>query len=209
MSPGSGRRRERRPIDWADVRRRLDALGAALDQTWEPSPAQAREVLRARARALASPVGSEGIAEPVEVVEFRLAGESYALESICVAGVFPLTELTRLPGTPAFVQGVVHVRGEIVSVVDLRSFFGLPASGITDLNKVILLQSREMAFGILADWVEGVRVIDAGALQPGLPTLGDRRRDYLKGIAEGRVVVLDAAALLADPRMVIDEEAES
>lgn len=207
MSPGGCRPRERRTIDWADVHRRIERLGAALDETWELSPERAQELLRTRAKALAAPVAGDEMGKPMEIVEFRLAGELYALESSCVAGVFPLAELTRLPGTPAFVLGVVNVRGEIVSVVDLRRFFDRPATGITDLNKVILLQGRDMVFGILADWVEGVRVIDARRLQPGLPTLGDRRGDYLRGIAEGRVVVLDAGELLADPRMVVNQEA--
>ena len=199
--------RPRRAIDWPQVHRRLERLQAAVERGWQPTAEEGRLLLRARARTLARPSASEGSAGPtLEVIEFRVAQEAYAIESAHVAEVFPLTEMTRLPCTPAFVRGIVNVRGEIVSVVDLKQFFGLPEQGITDLNRVILLQGDPMSFGILADRVEGVRTLAAERLQPGLPTLTDRRRDYLKGIAEGRMVVLDVAKLLADPRMVVEEE---
>jgi len=204
MSPPRGPRRGR-PTDWADMHARLARVHAALDANWAPSAEQARDILRKRARALAAPSPGGRVEAPLEVIEFVIAGESYAIESAWVGEVFPLTGLTRLPGTPPFVLGIVNLRGEIVSVVDLRGFFDLPAAGLTDLNKVIVLQSREMLFGILADRVEGVRTVDAARLQGGLSTLTDRRRDYLCGIAEGRLVVLDAAALLGDPRMVVNE----
>jgi purine-binding chemotaxis protein CheW len=201
-------RRNGGPIDWPAVHARLARVQAALDGNWAPTAAQAQAVLRERARALAQPLRGTALGTPLEVIEFRLAGESYAIESAWVAEVFPLAGLTRLPGTPPFVLGIVNMRGEIISVIDLGKFFDLPARGLTDLNKVIVLQSREMVFGILADRVEGVCTIDAERLQGALPTLTDRRRDYFRGIADGRLVVLDGAALLADPRMVVNEVVE-
>lgn len=196
-----------RGADWDDLRRRLEEINVGIDLGLERSPAQEREILRARARELAAAPPGDVLGMPLEAVEFQLGPESYAFESSYVAAVFPLTELTRLPGTPPFVLGIIHLRGEIVSLVDLRRFFDLPVQGLSDLNKVLLLQGREMSFGVLADRVEGVRVFDAERLQPALPTLGDRRSEYVRGIAEGRVVVLDAAALLEDPDMIVDEEA--
>jgi len=200
-------RGKRETIDWADLRRQLEEINVGIDLGLEQTAAQQRDILRARARELAEAPSGESIRQPFEVVEFQLGDESYAFESSYVAAVFPLTELTRLPGTPPFILGVIHLRGEIVSLVDLRRFFDLPVQGLSDLNKVLLLHSKEMSFGVLADRVEGVRVFDAGCLQPALPTLGDRRGEYLKGIAEGRVVVLDAVRLLEDPGMIVDEEA--
>ncbi len=203
------RSRRAAPVDWDTVRRHVDALGEALEQTWQPGPDRARTILRERARELAAPPSRQEEGPQLEVIEFRLAGESYAIETAWVAEVFPLIDLTRLPGTPPFVLGIVNLRGEIVSVVDLRRFFDRPIDGLSDLNKVIVLQSREMVFGILADSVEGVRTLAAARLQGPLPTLTDRRRDYLRGIADGRIAVLDAAVLLADPRMVVDESLET
>lgn len=202
------KRAPRRPIDWDAVHRRQEALQAAVARDWAPDEDERRRILKARARALARPAASPASGPEIELIEFLLADERYAVESRFVAEVFPLSELARLPCAPSFVLGIVNLRGEIVSVVDLKRFFDLPRRGITQLDKVILLSGEGMVFGLLADRVDGVRCLRADALQPGLATLTDRRQDYLKGIAEGRCFVLDGARLLADPRMVVHEAVE-
>ncbi|HWB58754.1 MAG TPA: chemotaxis protein CheW, partial [Chthoniobacteraceae bacterium] len=100
-----------------------------------------------------------------------------------------------------FIAGIINVRGQIVSVVDLKKFFDLPDKGLTDLNKVIILHDGRTEFGVLADSLHAVRHMPASALQPSLPTLTGVRTRYLKGITSERLVVLDAAKLLADPRI--------
>jgi len=171
------------------------------------SPEEERKVLRERAIALArEPEEKETAAECLEVVEFLLAYERYGLESACIREVYPLKELTSLPGTPPFVLGIMNVRGKILSVIDLRKFFDLPQKGLTDLNKVIIVHDEAMEFGILADAILGVRLIPLREMQPSLPTLTEVRADYLKGVTAERLVVLDGGALLADRRIVVHEE---
>jgi purine-binding chemotaxis protein CheW len=132
----------------------------------------------------------------------------YGVESLYVREVYPLKELTPLPCTPPFVLGIINVRGQILSVVDLRQFFDLPAQRLTDLNKVIVLHDGTMAFGILADAILGVRVIPPDGVQPSLPTLTGIRAAYLKGVTGERLVILDAAKLLTDKALIVFEEVE-
>jgi len=63
-----------------------------------------------------------------------------------------------------------------------------------------------MEFGILADAILGVRLLSLGQLLPSLPTLTDIRSDYLKGVTEDRLVVLDGGKLLSDCGIVVHEE---
>lgn len=103
----------------------------------------AAQILRARAKALAQPPKDEPEADTLlDVLEFRLAEERYAVEIRHVSEVHPLKELTPLPGTPAFVLGVVNVRGRILPVVDLKKFFELPDEGLTDLHRIILVEGN-------------------------------------------------------------------
>ena len=139
-------------------------------------------------------------------MEFLLAYETYAIESRCVREVYPLQNLTPLPCTPAFVLGIVNVRGEMLSVLDIKKFFGLPEKGLTDLNKLIVLDSGAMRFGILADAIVGVRHIPLAEIQPSLPTLTGIREEYLKGVTAGRIVILDAEKLIADEKIVVQEQ---
>lgn len=165
-------------------------------------------ILRKRALALArEPEKEEAAAERLEIVEFLLAYERYGIESSYIREVYPLKDLTPLPGTPPFVLGIMNVRGKILSVIDLRKFFDLPQKGLTDLNKVIIVHDEVMEFGILADAILGVRLIPLRELQPSLPTLTEVRADYLKGVTEERLVVLDGGAILSDRRIIVQEEA--
>ena len=170
----------------------------------------ARQILRARAQALArTPERAPVAGASLEVLEFRLAKERYALENRWVQEVCPLKELTPLPCTPPFVLGIVNVRGRILPVLDLKKFFDLPEQGLTDLHRIILVRGNDLELGLLADAIVGVRSIPADSLQPSLPTLTGIRGNYLKGVTAERLVVLDLARILADPKIIVHEEVEA
>jgi purine-binding chemotaxis protein CheW len=100
------------------------------------------------------------------------------------------------------------VRGRIVPVFDLKKLFDLPDEGLTDLHRIIIVRDHNLELGLLADLSLGVRSIPLSSLQPSLPTLTDIRGDYLKGVTAERLVVLDLASLLADPRIIVNEDVE-
>lgn len=165
-------------------------------------------ILRARARALARRPESAEPEPTLEVLEFHLASERYALETRYVRAVHPLRNLTPLPCTPAFVAGVVNLRGHIVPVLDLKKFFGLAEQGLTDLHRVILVGQGDCDFGLLADMGVGVRAIPASRIQPVPPTLDGTGADYLMGMTPDGLALLDMAFIFADPRILVDESPE-
>jgi len=168
------------------------------------------QILRARARALAQTPERPPVAGAMlELLEFTLAQERYAVENRYVREVCPLKELTPVPCTPPFLLGVVNVRGRILPVLDLKKFFDLPEKGLTDLHRIVLVRGDGLELGLLADAITGVRSISADTLQASLPTLTGIREDYLKGVTAERLVVLDLARILADPKIVVHEEVES
>jgi purine-binding chemotaxis protein CheW len=170
----------------------------------------ATEILRARARVLARPLEEAPVATShLEVLEFSLAQERYAVEVRYVREVYPLKDLTPLPCTPPFVLGIVNVRGRILPVLDLRKIFDLPEQGLTDLHRIILIEANQMELGLLADATVGVRSLAADSLQPSLPTLTGIRSEYLRGVTAERLVVLDVARIMADRRFIVQEEVDS
>jgi purine-binding chemotaxis protein CheW len=174
-----------------------------------PSTTHVQEVLKTRARALARrPAGSGADVAALDVIEFRLARERYAVAREYVQEVCPLKELTPLPCTPPFVLGIVNVRGQILPVLDVKKFFDLPETGITDLHMIIVVHVGEMEVGILADSVVGARSIPLTAIQESLPTLTGIRAQYLRGVTDQHMVILDAARILGDPKIIINEEVE-
>jgi purine-binding chemotaxis protein CheW len=201
----TGKVREKpRSTDWDGLRQRLDA--AAILTACGMSPEGEKDLLKARALALAREPAREQPGESLELLEFLLSSERYAIEMSWVRETLPLKELTSVPCTPPFVLGLINVRGRIVSVIDIKRFFDLPEKGLSDLNKVIVVHGKGMEFGILADAISGVRSIPLAELQPSLPTLTGIREEYLKGVTGERLVVLDGEKLLTDGRIVINEE---
>lgn len=197
---------------WETLRRLVETSRDRLTKLENHTKEERKTILEARARKLAQKEIEYERREKIDVVEFRLADERYGVECQYVREVYPLKTLTPIPGTPAFVRGIVSVRGEIVSVVDLKLFFELPQRGLTDLTRVIILSGgaagNRMEFGILAEEVMGTVSLELRSLQPPLPTLTGIRADYLKGISGNRMVVLDAPKLLSDKKMIVHQEAE-
>jgi purine-binding chemotaxis protein CheW len=199
--------RQLKSIDWPEIKRRMESVRTAVEQVAVPASEETRRILKVRAQALArASETAEAGGEYIEVLEFSLAQEGYAVETLHVRDVYPLEQLTPLPCTPAFVLGIVNLRGEILSVIDIKKFFDLPEKGLTNLNKVIVLESATMRFGILADAIAGTRRIPVASIQRSLPTLTGIREQYLKGVTPDRTTILDAEALLTDPTIVIQEQ---
>ncbi len=192
---------------WEEVRHRIEAGATALEKSFTPGPEERKNILRARARELAKESKKIQKGEAyLRVVEFLLADEKYAFELTHIREVYPLKGLTPVPCTPSFVIGVINFRRRILSVIDLKKFFELPERGISDLNQIIILNSDKMEFGILADRILGIGSIPVNTIQPFLSIGTDIRADYLKGVTEDRLVILDAEKILSDNKMLINKK---
>ncbi len=196
-------------IDWPDVHRRLDAVRQILDAGSSRTRQQMSAVLRRRAVALArkvDPSGPEDDGLTISVVEFRVSRERHAVECAWVGEVLPLKHLAELPCAPPFVAGIISVRGHIISVIDVRRLFDLPRADAGPSSRVIVLRADSAEVGILADAVVGSRVVAVRDIQPELPTLTGVREEFLRGVADGDLVILDAERLLAAEKLIVNEE---
>ena len=194
------------PAKFSALEQRPGTMHEALERIWTPSAEETQRILQARALILAQePAEAENTNDVVEVLEFTLAHERYAVETHYVRQVATLEHLIPLPCTPAFVLGIVNLRGAILPVLDLKSFFELPVMGLTDLNKIIVLRSETIRFCILVDGIAGVRDIWLGDVQSSLPTLTGVRKDYLKGVTPERVALLDAEKFLGSENIIVRE----
>jgi purine-binding chemotaxis protein CheW len=166
-----------------------------------------KRILRERARKLALKTEETDADEKyLSVIEFTLSHERYALEMQYIREVYPLKGLTRIPCTPSFVLGILNVRGQIMSVTDIREFFDLPKKEVTNLSRVLIVKSHAMEFGILADEVLGERKIPLRDVHSGLVS-GNLREDFVRGVTKDQLIVLDAQGLLSERALVVHQEA--
>ncbi|MCM2465252.1 chemotaxis protein CheW [Methanoculleus oceani] len=191
----------------AEENGQLPLPGAVGTGGEEPScdPGRAGAILAARARAFAQPEEEPPETSFSEILTFRLANQEYAIKTQYIREVFIIREITPVPGVPDFIAGICTVRGEIISIVDLRTLFSIPKHGLTDLNRVIVLTDGTVTFGILADYITDIGIRPTDQFSPVDPGMTPIERRYLLGATDGSVIVLDAAAILADPAMVINE----
>lgn len=186
---------------WAQVRERLAAFERRLFDGFAMAPEQWAARLGERTRQWACAEQAEAAQDQLEVLTFSLSNELYAIGSEHVAQVLPLHQYTPLPGTPAYVLGIVNVRGRIVSVLDLRVLFELPIGGLAERSFLLVLHSAQMEFGLLIERVLGVAQIHREALQSGPANLSGVRANYLLGVTSEQCTVLDGARLLGDPNL--------
>ncbi len=197
-------------IDWAEVRRRLARTAEATEGSLRLSPERAKAILDERARALARvPPAAPKASEVLEIATFALANEHYGVETRYVREVVRLADYAPLPGAPPFLIGVLNLRGEILALIDLRTFFGVPARGLTDLARVLVLGADRPEFGVLADAAHEVTTLRLDEVHEPPDSASGVGREYLRGVTADALIVLDGAALLHDGRLVIDQGEEA
>jgi purine-binding chemotaxis protein CheW len=193
-------------IDWQNIQSRLDSVRERLEKGWQVTEQEKEQILTARTKALAKKLKDKPLMkEYLEVVEFLLSDERYGIESNFIDEVYALKELTPLPCTPPFILGVMNVRGKIMTVVDIKKLFELPDKGLSDLNKVIIVQTYGMEAGILADNIVGVRSVPVSKIQPALPTLTGIRAEYIKGVTGDQLIILNMETIFSDERIIVNE----
>lgn len=101
----------------------------------------------------------------LSMLTFRLGGQVYGLPVTAVAQIIEMVTLTHLPQAPFAIQGVINLRGKIVSVMDLRLRFGLPFKSYQLHTPIILTHLEGQTLGLIVDWVEEVVEISLADLE--------------------------------------------
>lgn len=145
------------------------------------------------------------IEDSFDIVKFLIGKETYGIEIDHIQEVYPLSDYTPLPSTPDFVVGIINVRGQILSIINIKRYLGIDTQGITNLNTVVILHNQDMEFGILVDEIIGVRRLNTHELQSTLPTLSERQTDFFMGVSPDRCIVLDGRALLKASDIIVED----
>ncbi len=149
---------------------------------------------------------SENPGDFLSVVEFLLVPERYAIDASFVSEVLPLREVTSIPWTPPFVMGVINLRGKIVSVINLKVLFELKERGLTEMNKVIILENPRMRFGIVADAIIGNKLIPPDTISAPPLNLNITAGEFVKGVSADGLILLDAEVLLSSSKIITESQ---
>lgn len=179
-------------IDWDELRRQLDWDNASEQKT------QLQKRLHQRALLYAAPVVDDEFDSDEELfigLSFHLGKERYAINVAHIRGVRTTESVTRIPGTPVFFRGVINVRGQIITLLDLQRFFDVSVGKDALPKEIIVVEAQGLQLGILADHVQDVVTIPVSGIDP-------IEMRYAKGIrATTKLLLLDIDQLFSDDRL--------
>lgn len=207
-APGPAEHRADQAVPALPLAEPADRAGAQPGQSAAalmPQDAAARKVLEERALTIARQAGEQRQEQGNQYLRFRLgAVERYGIPYQYLEELLYVGHLARVPCTPAFVAGVVNHRGELLTILDLKHFFHMPATAAGEESRIIVVRRAGMRIGLLVDGVDGNEEYQDTEIAHPLSSEGVSNMEHVLGIHAGSVTLLNMAAFLDDPALRVN-----
>ena len=167
-----------------------------------------KSVLEKRAHMFARTLDAdENDEQKMPYIRFRLGeAEEYGIPYRHADEILPFHAVTKVPCTPAHIYGVTNRRGQMLTVLDLKHFFNTRGDNqYDDKAAILVVQSADLLVGLLVDEMLGSDEYLPSKLTIGMPSSGVSNLDYVAGIYNGRVTMLDLDSLLGDTALTVNE----
>ncbi len=165
----------------------------------EEAPQSIEDILRRRADSLAAEQQEEAVEDMLSLLLFSLGEEWYAVPIRSVREIYNEYLVTPVPCVPQFILGVMNIRGEIVSVTDVKQLLRLPPAEPDGTSPVIVVDNDKCATALLVDIIGDIADVPYSALEAPVATLDKSQAAFVSGsiFVEGRLVgLLDLEAIL-------------
>jgi purine-binding chemotaxis protein CheW len=140
-----------------------------------------------------------------QFLTFALGAEEYGVEILKIQEIKGFSAITPLPNAPAYVKGVLNLRGTIVPIVDLRKKFGMPEEAYTTFTVIVVVRVQGQVMGFIVDAVSDVLTVTGADIQPTPDLHGQVDTSFLTGLAkagEKLVILLDIDKVLTTAERV-------
>ncbi len=134
-------------------------------------------------------------------VTFRLGDEKYGINVMQVQEVLRVSEIAPVPGAPPYVLGIINLRGNVVTVIDTRSRFGLLSKETDDASRIVIIETADHIIGILVDSVAEVVEMRSSEMETA-PNVGNEESSkYIQGVTSRNnelLILVDLNKFLSD-----------
>lgn len=131
---------------------------------------------------------------------FQLGNEHYAIPLLQVKEVIEMTEPVPIPHTPNYFKGIINLRGQVISILDLRTKLQMPKVEYSQKTAIIILDlSTDIYIGVIVDRIHSVQAVHQKDIGPAPDRLTGVKEQYLLGVAKnntGMILLLDLHAAL-------------
>ncbi|GGB49934.1 chemotaxis protein CheW [Shewanella inventionis] len=138
-------------------------------------------------------------------VTFKLDHETYGINVMQVQEVLRYTEIAPVPGAPDYVLGIINLRGNVVTVIDTRSRFGLQSAELDDSTRIVIIEAEKQVIGILVDSVAEVVYLRRSEID-NAPNVGtEESAKFIQGVSNRDnelLILVDLDKLLSDDEWV-------
>ncbi len=149
--------------------------------------------------------GSDKNDEVVQWVTFQLDQETYGINVMQVREVLRYSDIAPVPGAPEYVIGIINLRGNVVTVIDTRARFGLPAGELNGHSRIVIIESEDQVVGILVDSVAEVVYLNRSEIDTS-PNIGnDDSAKFIQGVAhrdDQLLILVDFEKLLSNEEWI-------
>ncbi len=130
--------------------------------------------------------------DDLQIVTFRVGEEEFSVSILKVQEIIRMSEITKVPRSPEFVEGVINLRGKVIPVIDLRKRFGLPTAERTSDTRTIVVDCEGKVVGLIVDSVTEVLRLSQSTVEPPPDIVGGVDSEYISGVGklEDRLVIL-------------------
>ncbi len=143
-----------------------------------------------------------------QFVTFRIENEIYAVNVFKVKEILEVPQITKVPGMPGMVRGVINIRGEVVAVIDLKQKFGDYKTEFTQDTAIIVLELERddstILAGILVDSAHEVMNLDSNQIEPPPRMSVFIDNDFISGMGKldnGFIIILNIDRILSDKEL--------
>ncbi|MDR1444018.1 MAG: chemotaxis protein CheW [Treponema sp.] len=139
-----------------------------------------------------------------KMITFSLGGKDYGVDIMNVKEIAKADKFTYVPNAASFVRGVYNLRGDIIPIIDLRSFFHLPLDHKADgQENMLILRIEDRVYGTIVDKIDKVVGINSGTIQPPHPIFGDINIKFISGVVEKQgdlYIILDVVRIFSQSK---------
>lgn len=141
--------------------------------------------------------------EPIyQLVSFVIENEEFGVDILKVQEIIRTVEITRVPKSPDFVEGVINLRGKIVPVIDIRKRFGMAQRQHDNETRIVVVELTDKVVGFLVDKVKEVIRVEKSVIEPPPELTTNINTNYITGVAK----LQDRLLILLDLNKVLSSE---
>ena len=137
----------------------------------------------------------------IQLVTFKIAEEEFGVDILKVQEIIRMMPITKVPNAPAFVEGVINLRGKVIPVIDMRKRFGMAASARDSQTRIKVMDLQGQTIGFVVDAVSEVLRIKESTVEPPPPVVAGIGSEYMRGVGKLQdrlLILLDLDKLLSE-----------